>query len=74
MSDLEDIELTKEEQLDAFKLAKKIADNPRPKVVKGYVLAVIYENMRLLKLVNQHREQLGLDLIPMVDNTKARIG
>jgi hypothetical protein len=66
-------ELTMEEKNQALQLVLKFMALRNPFKERGYILVLVYENMRLFKEVNELRHALGLDPLPAMDNSKARI-
>ncbi len=65
--------LTKEEGYQALNLGIKINLCRDPGKRQVYIIALVRENMQLLKELNEARRALGLDPLPVVDNSKARI-
>ena len=66
-------ELTDDEKKQAFEIVLKFMKLRNPFKERGYILALVFENMKLLKELNEARHALGLDPLPVVDNSKARI-
>ena len=66
-------ELTKEEHEQALIIVLKFMALRNHFKERAYILALVFENMKLLKELNTARRALGLDPLPMVDNSKARI-
>lgn len=62
--------LSPEEETKYSKIAIKIngIDDRRLRLV--YVAAIVAENVRLVKEVNEHRQARGLDLLPVYDPEK----
>ena len=67
------VELAKEEIQKAGSYAARI-NNVQNRINRyGYIVVLIVENMILLKQLNEARHALGLDPLPVVDNSKAKI-
>lgn len=66
-------ELTREEGYEILKMAIKINLIRDPGKRQLYIIALLRENIVLLKELNEARRALGLDPLPVVDNSKARI-
>jgi hypothetical protein len=66
-------ELTATQEFQALDYARKINKVQDYRKRQGYILIIVRENMQLLKELNEARRALGLDPLPVVDNSKARI-
>jgi transcriptional accessory protein Tex/SPT6 len=66
-------ELTKDEQAELYQIARKINNIYNLQNRRNYILTLLLENAQLTKEVNEHRAAGDFDLLPVVDNSKARI-
>ncbi len=73
MTNYERPELSKEEQHQLLLIALKICDLHNRNHRLAYIINLLTENQRLMVEVNEHRQARGFELLPTVDNSKARI-
>lgn len=65
--------LTRDEKWILSITAKKINQLADPNKRGTYIVALLIENARLTKEINDHRKNLGIDPLPTFDPNKADI-
>ena len=67
------IELTAVQEFQALDYTRRINNIFDRGRRQGFILVLVRENMKLLRELNEARRALGLEPLPVVDNSKARI-